>query len=36
MGDRRVAYSVVVRKSEFQRPLGIPWNRWFDNIKMDL
>ena len=36
MGDRRVAYSVVVRKSEFQRPLGIPWNGWFDNIKMDL
>jgi hypothetical protein len=36
MGDRRVAYSIVVRKSEFQRPLGNPRNSWCDNIKMDL
>ena len=33
MGDRRVAYIVVVGKCEFQRPLGIPGNMWFDNIK---
>jgi hypothetical protein len=36
MGDRRVVYSVLVRKSEFQRPLGSTGNGWFDNIIMDL
>ena len=36
MGDRRVAYRLVVGKSEFQSPLESPWNRWFDNIEMDL
>jgi hypothetical protein len=36
MGDRRVAYSVVVGKFEFQRPLGSPGRKWFDNIEMDL
>jgi len=36
MGDRKFAYSFVVGKCEFQRPLGSPGNRWFDNIEMDL
>jgi hypothetical protein len=36
MGDKRVAYSVVVGKYEVQSPLGSPGNRWFDNIEMDL
>jgi len=36
MGDRRVAYSVVVEKSQFHRPLGSPRNRWFDNIETNL
>jgi len=36
IGDRRVAYIVVVGKSEFQRPRGSPWNGWFDDIEMDL
>jgi len=36
MGDRRGAYRVLVGKSEGNRPLGRPWRRWEDNIKMDL
>jgi len=35
MGERRVAYRVLVRKSEGKRPLGRPRHRWEDNIKMD-
>ena len=27
---------VLVRKPEGKRPLGSPWHRWEDNIKMDL
>jgi hypothetical protein len=29
-------YRVLVWKSEGKRPLGRPWRRWEDNIKMDL
>jgi len=36
MGDRRAAYSFVLGKSEFQRPLESPGNTWFDNTEMDL
>jgi hypothetical protein len=36
MGGKRGAYSVVVEKSEFKRPLGSLRNRWCDNIEMDL
>jgi hypothetical protein len=36
MEERRVAYRVLVGKSEGKRPLGRPRRRWEDNIKMDL
>jgi hypothetical protein len=35
MGEGRGAYRVLVRKPEGRRPLGRPWHRWEDNIKMD-
>ena len=35
-GEKRGIYRVLVRKPEGKRPLGIPWCRWVDNIKMDL
>jgi len=36
MVERRVVYRVLVEKTEGKRPLGRPWSRWEDNIKMDL
>jgi hypothetical protein len=36
MGERRGAYRVLVGRSERRRPIGRPWLRWVDNIKMDL
>jgi hypothetical protein len=33
---RRGVYSILVGKPEGKRPLGRPWHRWEDNIKMDL
>jgi hypothetical protein len=36
MGERRVAYGVLVGKHEGKRPLGRPKRRWDDNMKMDL
>jgi hypothetical protein len=36
MGERRGAYRALVGKPEGGRPLGRPWRRWEDNIKMDL
>jgi len=33
---KRRAYMVLVEKAEGKRPLGKPWGRWEDNIKMDL
>ena len=36
MEERSGLYRVVVGKSEGKRPLGRPWLRWQDNIKMDL
>jgi hypothetical protein len=36
MGERRGAYRALVGKPEERRPLGRPWRRWEDNIKMDL
>jgi hypothetical protein len=36
MGERRGAYRALVGKPERMRPLGRPWLRWEDNIKMDL
>ena len=35
MGDRRVAYKVLVGKPEGKRPLGRPRRRWKENIKAD-
>jgi hypothetical protein len=36
--ERRDAYRVLVGKPEGQRkrPLGRPWRRWKDNIKLGL
>jgi hypothetical protein len=36
MGERRVAYRILVGKPEGKRPLGIPRLKWEDNIKVDL
>jgi len=35
-GERRGAYRVLVWKPKERRPLGRPWRRWEDKIKMDL
>jgi len=34
--ESRNAYKIFVGKGEMQRPLGEPWRRWEDNIRMDL
>jgi hypothetical protein len=36
MGEIRTAYKIFVGKHEEKRPLGRPWHRWEDNIKMYL
>ena len=36
MVETRGVYRVLVGKPEGKRPLGRPWLRWEDNIKMDL
>ena len=36
MDQSRNAYRILVGKPEGKRPLGRPWRRWEDNIKMDL
>jgi transcription termination factor 2 len=36
MGEKRIAYRILVRKPGGRRPLGRPRRRWVDNIKMDL
>jgi hypothetical protein len=36
MGEKRNAYTLLVRKPEGRRPLGRPRRRWVDNIRMDL
>ena len=35
-GESRGVYRVLVGKSEGKRPIGSPWHRWEDNIKLDL
>jgi len=35
-GEKRGVYRVLVGKPRGKRPLGRPWSRWEDNIKMDL
>ena len=36
MGERRIAYKVLVGKPEGKKPLAKPKRRCEDNIKMDL
>jgi len=36
MGEERVVYRVLVVKPEGKKPLGRPWSRWVNSIKMDL
>jgi hypothetical protein len=36
MGDGRCVYRDFVGRPEGKRPLGRPWCRWEDNIKLDL
>jgi hypothetical protein len=36
MGEKRIAYRILVVKPERKRPLERPRRRWVDNIKMDL
>jgi len=36
LGEKRGAYRFLVVKPEGKIPLGRPWRRWEDNIKMDL
>jgi hypothetical protein len=36
MGEGRNVYRVLVGKPEGKRPLGRPWRRWEDGIKMGL
>jgi len=36
MGETRGVYRALVGKPEGKRPLGRPWRRWGDNIKVDL
>jgi hypothetical protein len=34
--EKRNAYKIFVGKPEAKRPLGKPWRRWVDNIRMDI
>jgi len=36
MGERRGVYRALVGKLKGMRPLGRPWRRWEDYIKVDL
>jgi hypothetical protein len=36
MGEKRIAYRLLVGKPEGRRPLGRSRRRWLDNIRMDL
>jgi hypothetical protein len=36
MGEKRIAYRILVGKPEGKIPLGRPRRRWADNIKIDL
>jgi hypothetical protein len=35
MGDMRNAYSILIGKPEWRRPLGRPRRRWENNIRKD-
>jgi hypothetical protein len=36
MGEKRMAYTILVEKPEGKRPLERPRHRWEDNIKIEL
>jgi hypothetical protein len=36
MGEKMIAYRILVGQPEGKGPLGRPRYRWVDNIKMDL
>jgi hypothetical protein len=36
MGEERKVYKVLVGKPEGKRPLGRPWRRWEDGVRMDV
>jgi hypothetical protein len=36
MREMRNAYINLIGKSEGRKPLGRPWRRWEDNMRMDL
>jgi hypothetical protein len=36
MGEKRIAYRILMGKPEGRSPLGRPRRRWLDNIKLDL
>jgi hypothetical protein len=36
LGEKNIAYRIVVGKPERKRPLGRPRRKWVDNIKIDL
>jgi hypothetical protein len=36
MGEKRIAYRILVGRPEGRRPLWRPRHRWEDNIEMDL
>jgi hypothetical protein len=36
MGEKRIAYRILVGKPEGKRPLGRPKHGWVDYIKIDL
>ena len=36
MGEEKGVYRVLEGKPEGRRPLGRPWHRWVDNIRIDL
>jgi hypothetical protein len=36
MGEGRVAYRALLRKSDGNRPFGRPRPRWEENFKMDV
>ena len=35
-GGNRSAFKILTGKPTGKRPLGTPWRRWEDNIRMDL
>ena len=36
MEEGRSAFKILTSKPTVKRPLGRPWRRWEDNIRMDL